>query len=755
MISLMTNTLSKNFKTILVTSEEQPKLAVFQPATTSTNITGITLTASGKAYLDSLGMTGYTLEYDYTKQTVVASGFINGAYAFVTLLSSDYTFTTQSVTTSSGYLLKAQPSYYKQDPDIGWNAAARSVKGIKGDGMATFRVKGDVTGAIIGLNEVGESPIVHYANIDTAALFTQGQYRPVEHGVQVSGFGSYLETDVFALVRNNGVTKLFKNGSLVYTYSLSATGDAVLDVCLYSAPDAIYDATIVDGVNHGTATASVTATMSGPTKGTASAAATASAKVSRVSTDDSVILFSTGPGIATATAQAAVNPRVYNVNLNASATASAAALDGAQGGATVGGMAVFGADTGLAEGNSLMGGIETDGTNVEIPLTLTLGHATLGGIVTAGYSLTGGSTTGTGDQLVGGMDVFGADTAGYADANTFVGGIEVRGGTFETVANYATIGLWKTELIAYGHEQLPNSVEGTIWTTSIESYGGGQVQGTEWVTTPTITGTMDVYGTVVGKIWKTTLTASGTVGATIGADVTSRLNKGGLKAYGGAQATLGTWKSSFTISSLVGATGSVTGKIWKTSLVATVSQPAFGVVTGTLWKTLPLYGIVNGSVWKTSLSSHIAIASTRGNAYSMNIRTAETTQYTNYGFDYIVRFNGDYYGIKADGRYLLQGASDDGTNIDVTVKTAMTDFGTERHKRVPFAYLDSDTITTITPYVDGVQKSVHASKFGGRRTQLGRGNKGRFWEFELTNESGGDFKVGGVELLEEVLSRRV
>ena len=145
----------------------------------------------------------------------------------------------------------------------------------------------------------------------------------------------------------------------------------------------------------------------------------------------------------------------------------------------------------------------------------------------------------------------------------------------------------------------------------------------------------------------------------------------------------------------------------------------------------------------------------RAIAYSMNIRTAETTQYTNYGFDYIVRFNANYYGVKPDGLYLLKAANDNGAIINASVVTSMMDFGTERHKRVPFVYLDSDTLTTIRPHVDGVAKHRHKSERSGRKVVLSKGDEGRFWEFEIQNVNGGDIKVGGGEFLEEVLSRRV
>jgi len=142
-------------------------------------------------------------------------------------------------------------------------------------------------------------------------------------------------------------------------------------------------------------------------------------------------------------------------------------------------------------------------------------------------------------------------------------------------------------------------------------------------------------------------------------------------------------------------------------------------------------------------------------AYSMNIKTAETTTYSNFAFKFIIRLGHEYYGVKADGLYQLGGLTDDGTNIDARFKTAETDFGSTQLKRVPFVYLDSDTDTTISSIADGVANTAIASAHNGRRTHLARGPKGRFWQMEVSNVNGSELKVGALEMMADVLSRKV
>ena len=142
-------------------------------------------------------------------------------------------------------------------------------------------------------------------------------------------------------------------------------------------------------------------------------------------------------------------------------------------------------------------------------------------------------------------------------------------------------------------------------------------------------------------------------------------------------------------------------------------------------------------------------------AYAMNIKSAETTVYTNYDFSYIVRIGFDYYGVKPDGLYLLTGTKDNGVAIKSTFTTAETDFGTSAHKRVPQVYIDSEDKTTIQPVVDGKVGVAHPSSYKGRRTTLARGYAGKIWQVKVTNVGGAPIKVGALELLAEVTSRKI
>jgi hypothetical protein len=138
-------------------------------------------------------------------------------------------------------------------------------------------------------------------------------------------------------------------------------------------------------------------------------------------------------------------------------------------------------------------------------------------------------------------------------------------------------------------------------------------------------------------------------------------------------------------------------------------------------------------------------------AYVLNLNTTETSVYTNMSFMHIIAISGKFYGVRADGLYLLEGADDEGVAINGTITLKETDFGKFQSKRVPYIYLNSDTRTHITPFVDTVQGPSCYSQFGGRKAKPARGLEGRYWKIKIENI----INLQGLEILPEPLQRRV
>lgn len=137
---------------------------------------------------------------------------------------------------------KAQPSVtYRprtvvQEFGLGWNAGARSIAELAGNGSATFKVP-SATGAVVGFNDVDEDE--GYLNIEHGIYFRRQTFQPIELGELVGAFATFVDTDTFKIERIGSRVRYFKNDSLVYTSLAPSTGTVFLDASLYSGGDTI------------------------------------------------------------------------------------------------------------------------------------------------------------------------------------------------------------------------------------------------------------------------------------------------------------------------------------------------------------------------------------------------------------------------------------------------------------------------------------------------------------------------------------
>lgn len=250
------------------------------------------------------------------------------------------------------------------------------------------------------------------------------------------------------------------------------------------------------------------------------------------------------------------------------------------------------------------------------------------------------------------------------------------------------------------------------------------------------------------------ITANALVGS-IGRAVLSYALKTSLESYTGAQAGLEYQGYAASITATTGAVTRYAGTYRGYALTASLSGTIYARAVLSGGRFAPRYGIARTSFSSYAvLSLGVAVVASQNVAYVMNRRTETMSRYTNYGFDHIVYFAGRYYGVKADGIYLLEGDTDAGTSINARVKTSKLDFGTMSHKRVSYGYIGNAADIDVTLSVDGVQQGVYRSEHGAKRVKLPRGAKGRYSEIEIANVNGNRLSINGVELIAEILSRR-
>lgn len=113
------------------------------------------------------------------------------------------------------------------------------------------------------------------------------------------------------------------------------------------------------------------------------------------------------------------------------------------------------------------------------------------------------------------------------------------------------------------------------------------------------------------------------------------------------------------------------------------------------------------------------------------------THYSSYNFDAFAQIGGRYYGVAADGVYLLEGDSDDGREI-----TARIDFGTQKLsgaelKSIPAVYAgmaSTQAATLVVGTRQGEYRYVqrgHAPRLQTQRFDLGRGLRDTHYDFAL------------------------
>ena len=315
------------------------------------------------------------------------------------------------------------------------------------------------------------------------------------------------------------------------------------------------------------------------------------------------------------------------------------------------------------------------------------------------------------------------------------------------------IGYITPSILASGYSTDLNSGTLTFIDSTIEGYGGAITEeeainfvdlstfsctGTHLdygnaniaFSTFTLSSTGLGYGTSNASIGfiSSTITSFGGVDASLVAPVFSLSSTGSYIPLGGASLDFLTWS--------VSSTGTL-DKIGN----ATIGFPTFTSVWGSAALPAPFLNL--------AATGSVAIANSV--AYVLNIVTNESTRYTNQNWDHIVVLGNKPYGVTSTGLYLLEGATDNGVAIDTYMATKETDLGSNMAKSIPTIYLNSDTLTYTTAYMDGVAQTPQASSFSGRKCHLSRGAEARYVKLKIS----GIKNLQGLEILPEIKSRRV
>lgn len=155
-------------------------------------------------------------------------------------------------------------------------------------------------------------------------------------------------------------------------------------------------------------------------------------------------------------------------------------------------------------------------------------------------------------------------------------------------------------------------------------------------------------------------------------------------------------------------------------------------------------------------------------AWTMNAGSRASSSYANYPFNSFMCVGGKYYGVAEDGRYLLEGGSDDGAAINAHLRFGMSSIGQRGLFRIPEIYygltasgdLRFKLVVADETTGERVAHSYRAYIKAGTslregRVEPGRGLKAGYFDFVLENVDGADFEIDLIEFKPLNLDRRV
>ncbi len=224
---------------------------------------------------------------------------------------------------------------------------------------------------------------------------------------------------------------------------------------------------------------------------------------------------------------------------------------------------------------------------------------------------------------------------------------------------------------------------------------------------------------------------------------------------------------------LIGTTGALREQLLRFTLAARG-------VSGTLGAariTLPMLTLDATGHTSTSGQADIVLPMLRLNASSESIPTPATvlsalvleteatrlTTYSQFAFNSLAEFNGVALGANENGLFILSGNNDDEAAITSTVRFGVNGFKEARLKRPLNVYVGyraegEMTLTVSFDEDDEYQYTLLPRKAQGihpARVKLGRGAKGRYVQLALQNRDGADFELDQMELVQDLLSRRL
>jgi hypothetical protein len=147
----------------------------------------------------------------------------------------------------------------------------------------------------------------------------------------------------------------------------------------------------------------------------------------------------------------------------------------------------------------------------------------------------------------------------------------------------------------------------------------------------------------------------------------------------------------------------------------------------------------------------------------MNTRSGAVTEFTNYKFNSFARIGKDYYGVGPSGLFRLDGATDNGADINWSMRTGRHDDKHPGMKRVPNVYLGlrSNGFVTVRVWSDDVTyhdyplPKVQTNTIHQHRVVPGKGLLSRYFGVELRGTKNATLELDSMQIDMKKLDTRL
>lgn len=173
--------------------------------------------------------------------------------------------------------------------------------------------------------------------------------------------------------------------------------------------------------------------------------------------------------------------------------------------------------------------------------------------------------------------------------------------------------------------------------------------------------------------------------------------------------------------------------------------------------------ILNTSVSDDFILTSIKITSNNSvySGWVLNPENFAVSTYSNYNFNSLIEWDGEYYGLNSSGIWKLDGTLDDSSYIQAKIVTAAFDFDTSNQKTVPEMYLgytaNGNLVLKVSKDDDVTVYFELSTTNDGLSTgtiKLSKGMVGRYFQYELISKNSTDFGIDTIEFYPVVFGRK-